>query len=216
MPGTGSQPMQTNITRDELTKLAEAQGWRVELTKGQRMGFYPPNGGQPIWTTGSPGRESSVPRAMGNLLSSLRRAGLVLPGDSGSAPTDDDRIGVIEAALDAAVEMIHELADQYKRYRDHTEQELMELRGGMNGLREDMATASQAVVTLGKVSASAKNGEATATQALGAAQQVQKGLDEIRDALAALSMRMDEAEESAQAALAKADPIATFRERLRR
>lgn len=57
----------------EIVKAAESQGWTLTWTSKGHVKMIPPDGGPPVFTSGSPGDY----RALKNFLGKLRRRGFV-------------------------------------------------------------------------------------------------------------------------------------------
>jgi len=60
-----------------LIRTAQRQGWSVQLRRGGHLAWKSPSGDGVVFSASSP----SDWRAMPNLKSSLRRAGLIMNGD---------------------------------------------------------------------------------------------------------------------------------------
>lgn len=97
----------------------------------------------------------------------------------------------IQDALDASIQMVEELADQFAQYRKHTQGELAELRG--------------------LVQAACRKADAASAKASAAVQP-----DQLIQAVRELRGHIDAAATRAEQAAEKADPIAAFRARLNR
>lgn len=204
-------------TMSELIKEAERQGWRVDTANGKHR-FYSPIG--TIVLAHQMNGHADRGRSMQNLRSELKRAGLNLNGPvksrrkdtpemaantNGAAPaagapepTVDTVLGytpsTVEDALEAVIQMVEELADDYATFRKHVQTELVELRGelkqfGLNAI--DKASAERYATT----------------------EQLAEAVRRLERSMTATAAALDErlAEQAA-----KADPIAAFRARLSR
>lgn len=170
----------------DLEKLAVAQGWTVTPTARDGRLFRSPDGIHSVATA-----QRLKDRALKNVIAQLRRAGLDIPrpGSSrkekqltsnGTQPTQPvDR--EMADALDAAIQMIEELASDFTRFRDHVSKELAAIRGKQQALEERVA------------------------QTVGADAGIRRELDEMSREF---DRRLDEIAR-------KADPIGTFRAKLR-
>ncbi len=195
---------------DELVKLAQSQGFGVAVNGAGHIKFVSPTDGSIIVTCGS----NTYGRTLTNVKTKLRRAGLDVPLASPKKKDHDMTEKLIETpatgperkaaavaelndllriqdALDASIQMVEELADQFAQYRKHTQGELAELRGLVQaaGRKADAAMAK-------------------ATEGV-SAEQLVTAVKELRGHIDAAAARAEQAAE-------KADPIAAFRARLNR
>lgn len=179
----------------ELENIATAQDWRVER-RNEKVLFYPPDG--PVIST--PARTQGD-RHYQNTLHRLIRNGLKVPGYTREdlPPDEEDTqeeqpemdVAAVAAALEAAVQMVEELADQYATFRRATQESLMELR-------RDMQTAL-----------------ALAAPVPSLEDRVQRLEDAEFISAADFARRAQGIITEVEKVAAKADPIASFRARLK-
>lgn len=203
--------MPTNANAERLRTLAIEQGWTVELTKDQHWCFKAPDGHTSVITSGPRGAWSNS--GIANATSQLRRAGLIIPhaGPKKAAPKECPmpRLEILQPVdpeppapagltpielaetVDAAVQMIEELADSFLTFRKGVQEAIAELRG-------DQRTASRAIEALQKKVA---DGVTVAE----AADEMKRQLLPLKEKITAL-----------ETAVAKADPIGNFRAKLGR
>lgn len=179
----------------ELESIATAQDWRVER-RNEKVFFYPPEG--PVISTSA---RTQGDRHYQNTLHRLIRNGLKVPGYTREdLPPEDDEtqaeqpemdVAAVAAALEAAVQMVEELADQYATFRRATQESLMELRRDMQ----------------------------TALALAGPVPSIEDRLQRIEDAdfisAADFARRAQGIITEVEKVAAKADPIASFRARLK-
>lgn len=141
----------------DLERLALAQGWDVGRTRAGHVQFRSPDGASQVYVAAS----KNEARALANAIADLRRGGLDIPRAGGPkkeetvaqkqepAPATDR---VLSDALDAAVQMIEELAGEFTQFRKYAQGELVELRGKAKALE----VAAAAVVTQEQIAAMAR------------------------------------------------------------
>lgn len=196
----------------EAVSLAEGQGWRVEIRRTKAF-FYPPSGGVPVVEGIS---YTTRPRL--SLFSRLRQAGLVPPEavpKKEAKPQEEEtmpepvpfpatgagELKTLSDALDAVLQMVEELADQFVEFREHQSdnlgKELPALRGRLSNSEGSLVKLEEAV----KKVASASDREQVA---------LSKRLSKVEADLQSLADRF------ANIPSEPVDPIAAFRQRLKR
>jgi len=126
----------------ELEQLAKKQHWTV-ATEGKGLLWTSPTGEKVQSASGVNGAEVL------NLRSRLRRAGLEIPGLKRVAvvgKTDD--VQSVSRALDAAIQMIEELADQFAHFRKAQTDATITFRGQLQALEKVTGEHTQAMEML--------------------------------------------------------------------
>lgn len=128
----------------ELEKFAIKHGWNVETATGARKRFIGPQG-QIVITNVSAGGG----RGLANTIAELRRQGLEIPHAAPKKKEQEPTVAEelkpedVARALDAAIEMINELAEEFARFRKATQESLVELRGKVRDLGPKVEAVEQ-------------------------------------------------------------------------
>lgn len=135
----------------EWVALAEAQGWRVETTSGDRLRFLSPNGVDQVVI----GKHPTASSSLQNARAQLRRAGLcmempkkekpVSKPEPVDVPAPDNE--TTSAAVDALVDMVNELATAHAELRKEHDTLHKFVEGEIVPMRRQVATILENRVT---------------------------------------------------------------------